>query len=206
MFIDALCNGLDPLPSDPETQKKWQAIYDSEGLERIQDELKNHDPDYAKEVDLQNPHRVLRALEIISLSGKKMAEVRKKQIAIRPFEIHRFVITLPREKLYTRIDARVLTMMRDGLLDEAKSVLAFQDLQSMNTVGYKELFAHLKGEINLTTAIELIQQNSRRYAKRQLTWFRRSKSNIWLNGESTEERLIELEGHLHHLLIHFRLI
>jgi len=201
LFIDALCNGLDPLLSDIEMQKKWQSVYEHEGLTKIQDELKTLDPDYANNVDLQNPHRVLRALEIISLTGKKMAEVRKNQIASRPFEIIRFVITLPREILYKRIDERVLQMIEEGLLEEAKTVLPFHQLQSLNTVGYKELFAHLKGETDLKSAIGLIQQNSRRYAKRQLTWFRKNKENIWLLGQTTEDRKAEILESIQKLVI-----
>lgn len=192
LFIDALCNGLDPLPSDIEMQKKWQYIYEHEGLTKIQDELKILDLDYANNIDLLNPHRVLRALEILSLTGKKMAEVRKNQIANRPFEIIKFVVTLPREILYKRIDERVVKMIEEGLLEEAKTVLPFHQLQSLNTVGYKELFAHLRGETDLKSAISLIQQNSRRYAKRQLTWFRRNKENIWLLSQTTEDRKAEI--------------
>lgn len=192
LFIDALCNGLDPLPSDIEMQKKWQDIYEHEGLTKIQDELKILDLDYANNIDLLNPHRVLRALEILSLTGKKMAEVRKNQIANRPFEIIKFVVTLPREILYKRIDERVVKMIEEGLLEEAKTVLPFHQLQSLNTVGYKELFAHLRGETDLKSAISLIQQNSRRYAKRQLTWFRRNKENIWLLSQTTEDRKAEI--------------
>lgn len=196
LFIDALCDGLDPLPSDAEMQKKWQNFLDTKGLVKLQDELTKLDPEYAEQVDLQNPHRVLRALEIISLTGKKMSEVRKNQKVNRPFKIHRYVITFPRELLYERIDLRVHQMMEAGLLEEVKSMIPFQNNQSLNTVGYKELFAHFNGEIDLKTAIELIQQNSRRYAKRQLTWFRRNKDNIWLSGLTTEERKLEIEKSL----------
>ncbi len=196
LFIDALCDGLDPLPSNAETQKKWQEFYDKEGLEKLQEELKKLDPDYYRQVDIKNPHRILRALEILTLTSKKMAEVRKNQKVERSFNIHRFVITLPREKLYKRIDLRVHEMMNEGLLEEVKSVIHFQHLQSLNTVGYKELFAHITGDYDLETAIAQIQQNSRRYAKRQLTWFRRNPDNIWLEGMETEERARELEKQL----------
>lgn len=196
LFIDALCDGLDPLPSNPETQKKWQDFYENEGLNKLQEELKKLDPDYYQQVDRNNPHRIIRALEILSLTGKKMAEVRKNQKVERPFEIHRYVISLPREKLYKRIDNRVLEMMTEGLMDEARKMIPHQELQSLNTVGYKELFALFKGDCDLETATAQIQQNSRRYAKRQLTWFRRNPNNLWLVSTTTEDRVIELEKHI----------
>jgi len=192
LFIDALCDGLDPLPSDLETQQKWQNLLEKEGLIALQQELKKQDPDYAKTVDMQNPHRLLRALEIISLTGKTMAEVRTNSKAKRPFAIHRYVVNLPREELYERINLRVLEMMKTGLLEEVKSVMIHRDLKSLNTVGYQELFSHIAGETTLENAIAMIQQNSRRYAKRQLTWFRRNEENHWLNGKTTEERLAEI--------------
>jgi tRNA dimethylallyltransferase len=192
LFIDALCDGLDPLPSNSEIQKKWQDFFEKKGLEQLQDELKKADPEFYEQVDKQNPHRIIRALEILTLTGKKMSDVRKNKKAIRPFEIHRFVITLPREKLYERINQRVLEMINDGLVAEAKKMIPFEYLQSLNTVGYKELFVHFKGETDLESAIAAIQQNSRRYAKRQLTWFRRNPENKWLHAETLEKRQTEL--------------
>jgi tRNA dimethylallyltransferase len=196
LFIDALCDGLDPLPSDEEMQKKWQEFFEKNGLEKLQNELKKVDPDYFEKVDQNNPHRLLRALEIVTLTGKKMAAVRKNLKVERPFEIHRFVITLPREDLYNRIDKRVEIMMKEGLLEEAKRMIPFKNLQSLNTVGYKELFDYFEHKCDLDSAISQIQQNSRRYAKRQLTWFRRNPKNIWLNSTTTDERISELEKEL----------
>ena len=192
LFIDALCYGLDPLPSDEKVQTEWQEKLDTNGLLFLQLELQKKDPEYSKIVDLNNPHRVIRALEINQLTGKTMGEVRTNQRKKRDFKIERYVLDFPREELYKRINQRVLQMMDDGLLEEVKSVSEFSHLQSMNTVGYKETFAYIKAEISLEEAISQIQQNSRRYAKRQLTWFRRDNDNQWLNSTSTDGRLEEI--------------
>lgn len=192
LFIDALCYGLDPLPADRTIQEKWKSILDEKGLPFLQQILYTKDPVYASEVDLENPHRVIRALEIIELTGKTMKEVRTHKKQIRDFSIFRYVIDLPREQLYDRIDTRVDEMMKMGLLDEVMSVQEYAHLQSLNTVGYKELFSFLIGDTNLEDAVEQVKQNSRRYAKRQLTWFRRDPENRWLSGDTTGDRLTEL--------------
>lgn len=196
LFIDAVCYGLDPLPADRSIQEKWQKTLEEKGLPFLQQELHEKDPVYAKEVDLSNPHRVIRALEIIELTGKTMKETRSNKKHTREFEIHRYVIDWPREELYERINQRVLEMVEAGLMDEAMSVREFAELQSLNTVGYKEVFSFFKGETNQEDAIDLIQQNSRRYAKRQLTWFRRDGENQWLRSTSTKDRLKELNEDL----------
>jgi tRNA dimethylallyltransferase len=196
LFVDALCYGLDPLPADKSIQEKYKKLLDEKGISFLQQELNTKDPVYTAEVDLENPHRVIRALEIIELTGKTMKEVRTNKKQIRSFEIHRFVIDMERQKLYDRIDERVLQMMTDGLMDEALAVQEFSHLQSLNTVGYKELYAFFNGDLPQDEAIALIQQNSRRYAKRQLTWLRRDDDNQWLTSESTEDRLIEIKKEL----------
>lgn len=196
LFIDAVCYGLDPLPADRSIQEKWLKTLEEKGLPFLQQELHEKDPVYAKEVDLSNPHRVIRALEIIELTGKTMKETRSNKKHTREFEIHRYVIDWPREELYKRINQRVLDMVEAGLMDEAMSVREFAELQSLNTVGYKEVFSFFKGETNQEDAIDLIQQNSRRYAKRQLTWFRRDGENQWLTSTSTKDRLKELNKDL----------
>ena len=192
LFIDALCYGLDPLPSDSKVKKFWEEKLHTNGLPWLQNKLHEKDPVYAKKVDLGNPHRVLRALEISTLTGKSMSEVRTNSKQVRNFESIRYVLDMPRESLYERIDQRVLQMMKDGLLEEVKRVQPLAHLQSLNTVGYKELFDFLDGKITLETAVEQIQQNSRRYAKRQLTWFRRDTQNQWLTSQTTEDRLMEI--------------
>ncbi len=192
LFIDALCYGLDPLPSDSKVKKFWEEKLQANGLPWLQNELYEKDPEYAKKVDLENPHRVLRALEILTLTGKSMSEVRSNSKQVRNFENIRYVLDMPRENLYKRIDQRVLQMMKDGLLEEVKQVKSLAHLQSLNTVGYKELFDFIDGKITLETAVEQIQQNSRRYAKRQLTWFRRDTQNQWLTSQTTEDRLMEI--------------
>ncbi len=192
LFIDALCYGLDPLPADKSVQEKYQSLLDEKGINFLKQELYDKDPVYASEVDLDNPHRVIRALEIIELTGKTMKEVRTNKKQNRNFNILRYVIDMPREELYERIDERVLQMMKDGLVDEVMSVQKFEHLQSLNTVGYKEIFMFLNGKMDKEEALALVQQNSRRYAKRQLTWFRRDAENQWLTSTTTEKRLKEI--------------
>ncbi len=192
LFIDALCYGLDPLPADNSIRDKYQKLQEEKGLQFLQQELYEKDPVYSTEVDLSNPHRVIRALEIIELTGKTMKETRSNKKHSRDFQIHKYVIDLPREDLYERINSRVLQMLEDGLMDEVMAVKEFAHLQSLNTVGYKELFAFFAGEMDQEEAIAQIQQNSRRYAKRQLTWFRRDVENQWLKSTTTENRVNEL--------------
>ncbi len=196
LFIDAVCYGLDPLPSDPKIKGFWEQQLLENGLEHLQNELKMKDFEFAQKVDLANPHRVLRALEILTLSGQKMADIRTNNRQKRNFESIRYVVNLPRKELYERIDQRVLQMMKEGLLQEVQLVKEHAHLQSLNTVGYKELFDYLDLKTSLPEAIENIQQNSRRYAKRQLTWFRRDADNQWLTGKTTEERLKEIVADL----------
>jgi tRNA dimethylallyltransferase len=192
MFINALCDGLDDIPSDKDLRDELSDEVKKDGLVALLSELQIKDPEYFAQVDQQNPVRLIRAIEAIRLSGKKYSELRAKSSATRPFAIQKFVIDLPREILYQRINQRVNLMMEKGLLEEVKSLLPYRNLQSLNTVGYSELFAYLDGEIALPEAIDLIKQNTRRYAKRQLTWFRKDDSNHWLKAQTTEEQVSEI--------------
>lgn len=180
MFSDALCYGLDDLPASQELKDELINIHRTSGLEPLLEELKSADPEYYAQVDKSNPARIIRALEVIRLSGKKYSELRVNKTAIRPFVIRRFVIDIPRELLYQRINERVDQMFEAGLIEEAKSVYHLRHLKSLNTVGYKELFAYFDGSVSLEEAKNQIKQNSRRYAKRQLTWFRRHSESIWI--------------------------
>lgn len=186
MFIDAVCNGLDDIPSDRILRDELNVLVEQKGLEPLLLELKAKDPEYFERVDRQNPVRVIRAIEAIRLSGKSFTELRKATKKEHPFAIRRFVINHPREQLYERINLRVDNMMEAGLLAEVKSVVDFKHLSSLKTVGYTELFSFLNGERTLDEAVELIKQNSRRYAKRQLTWFRKHEDAIWIQFDSTE--------------------
>jgi tRNA dimethylallyltransferase len=186
MFIDALCNGLDDIPASKELRDKLNSELIENGLEALLTELKEKDPEYYNQVDKQNPARVIRALEAIRLSGLPYSTMRKATQKKHPFEIKRFVINHPREQLYDRINRRVDNMMAQGLLEEVKKVKDFRHLSSLRTVGYSELFDYLDNKTDLPTAVELIKQNTRRYAKRQLTWFRRDPSVVWIPFNSVE--------------------
>lgn len=194
MFINALCDGLDDIPSDIKLRDELNEEVKKDGLAALLQELKVKDPEFYAKVDKQNPVRIIRAIEAIRLSGKKLSELREKKAVNRPFEIQKFVIDLPRAELYKRINQRVDIMMQQGLIEEVKSLLPFRKLQSLNTVGYVELFAYLDGEKELSEAIGLIKQNTRRYAKRQLTWFRKDETNYWLKAYNTSEQLREILG------------
>ncbi len=187
MFIDALCYGLDPIPTSQELKAAIQQEFESNGLEPLIDELKIKDPEYYHKVDKQNPMRVIRAIEVIRLTGKPYSDQRNNIPAKRNFKIHRYVINHPREKLYDRINLRVDMMIEKGLVEEVKSVIKFRNLTSLNTVGYKELFTYFDGECSLQEAIEKIKQNTRRYAKRQITWFKRHPESKWIDPEKNVE-------------------
>ena len=192
MFIDALCKGLDPIPSNIELRDELTNEFKLSGLENLCRELKEKDPEYFSQVDQKNPARIIRAIEAIRLSGKTYSELRTKKPAQREFESFSFVIDLPREVLYNRINQRVEIMFDKGLLEEAQKLIPYQDLQSLNTVGYSELFSYFKGEIDLETAKEQIKQNSRRYAKRQLTWFKRDEKAQWLKSSNLIDQMKEV--------------
>ncbi len=196
MFIDALCDGLDDIPTSPEVKDLVQQQFDEEGIEPLLEELKLSDQEYYEFVDKQNPMRIMRAIEVIRLTGKKFSELRKSQTKNRPFETKRFVINHDRKKLYDRINLRVDLMMKAGLLEEVKSVFSDRHLTSLNTVGYKELFSYLEGQASLDDAIELIKRNSRRYAKRQLTWFRRNPDAVWIEHDTNEKMIETILSHL----------
>lgn len=181
MFVDALCNGLDDIPTDPKVKQEIVATYESQGLEPLLKELQEKDPDFFGQVDKDNAPRVQRAVEAIRITGKPFSKLRTGHSKQRPFKVHRFVLDHNRQKLYDRINLRVDKMMEEGLEDEVRSVEQFRHLTSMNTVGYKELFSYFDGKITREEAIELIKQNSRRYAKRQLTWLRRNTENHWID-------------------------
>lgn len=192
MFISALCDGLDEIPNDVVLRDKLTQEVQEKGLDFLLEELKEKDLTYYEQVDKSNTVRVIRAIEAIRLSGQKYSEMRLKSVKKRKFECIRFVIDLPRETLYERINKRVDLMFEAGLLDEVKALVPHQHLQSLNTVGYKELFSYFKGEISLEEAKDLIKQNSRRYAKRQLTWFRRDKKATWLKTQTIQEQVKEV--------------
>ena len=197
LYADAVCKGLDDLPSvPPAIRSQVQAQYEAQGIAWLQAEVQRLDPAYWNEVDRSNPARLAHCVELCLTTGKPYSSLLSRQpsavsgqpIKKRPFRIVKVALDRPRNFLYARINERVKKMMADGLLDEAKAVYAKRHLNSLQTVGYRELFGYLDGEYDLERAIELIQQNTRHYAKRQLTWFRRDKEITWLDAENDYEK------------------
>ncbi|TCO07093.1 tRNA (adenosine(37)-N6)-dimethylallyltransferase MiaA [Natronoflexus pectinivorans] len=188
MYIDAFCNGIDELPTvDSDLRQELQEKLNVEGIESIRQQLKILDPDFYHQVDLKNPKRVVHAVEICLMTGKPYSSLRTAPKKKRPFSILKVGLNMDRSELYGRINSRVLQMVDDGLLQEAKALIDHQHLNALNTVGYKELFASFNGEHSIEKAIELIQRNSRHYAKKQLSWFRRDAEMHWFHpGEINE--------------------
>lgn len=185
MYIDAITKGIDDIPTvDEHTRAQIKQRFETEGLERLTEELRLLDPEYYKIVDLKNHKRVVHALEICYMTGKTYTSFRKNIHKERPFRIVKVGLQRERESLFARINARVDTMMAEGLLEEAKSVYPMRHLNSLNTVGYKELFKYFEGEWNLETAVERIKKNTRVYAKKQMTWFKRDHEIVWLDADN----------------------
>ena len=189
MFIDALTLGLDEIPHDKKVQEKWMVIYESEGLEFLQNELARLDPVYFSEVDTCNPVRLIRALEVIELTQKPFSDSRKKAVKY-DYDIVRIGIAWNRPELYQRIDYRVDTMIEAGLFEEAKSLFPLRNLKALNTVGYSEFFRYWENECDFDEAVEKIKQHTRNYAKRQLTWLKRYEDLMELNPNG-QDSLIE---------------
>ncbi|HOW30683.1 MAG TPA: tRNA (adenosine(37)-N6)-dimethylallyltransferase MiaA [Bacteroidales bacterium] len=188
LYIDAVCNGIDDFPDpDPELRSYLKGLLRDEGIEKLQNLLFKHDPEYYRSVDLMNPVRLQRALEVVLSTGKPYSELRAGQPKVRDFNIVKIGLNLPREVLFARIARRVDKMMDDGLLEEVRSLLPFRHLTALNTVGYKELFDYLDGNITLPQAVENIKTNTRRYAKRQLTWLRRDPEVKWVEPDHVQE-------------------
>jgi len=190
MYIDAVCSGIDDIPTiDCETRNFWLAQYKEKGAEFIQNELKRLDIEHYNRVDLNNHKRVLHALEICSIIGRPYSEIRTGKTKKRPFNIVKIGLNRPREELYERINARVEQMMTDGLLNEAAQFYEHRHLNTLNTVGYKELYEYMSGKISLDEAVDLIKRDSRRYAKRQISWFNRDKEIHWFHPDNESEIL-----------------
>lgn len=187
MYIDAICKGIDDIPTvDNDTRRMMMEKYEKEGLERLCAELKLLDPEYYSIVDLKNPKRVIHALEICYMTGKTYTSFRTGNKKQRPFDIIKIGLCREREELYERINRRVDMMINDGLVDEVKSVYQYRDLNSLNTVGYKEIIQYLDGNCTLNFAIEKIKQNSRIYSRKQMTWFKRDNEITWFHPDNEE--------------------
>ena len=187
MYIDAVCDGIDDIPTiDDQTRTMMKQRLADEGLEALCEELRQRDPEYYEIVDRQNPRRVVHALEICLMTGKTYTSFRKREKRQRPFNIIKIGLNRPREELYDRINRRVDQMMADGLLEEAKALYPKRHLNALNTVGYKELFDYIDGRWPLEEAVERIKGNTRRYARKQLTWFKKDESIRWFHPDETE--------------------
>lgn len=180
LYIDAICKGIDDVPNiDEELRSSLWKRFETEGIENLQKELRLLDPEYYATVDPKNGKRIIHALEICLQTGKPYSSIRKNSKKERPFTIEKIGITRPREELYERINLRVEKMFEEGLLEEARSLYPYRELNALNTVGYKELFEYFDGNWTLDYAKQMIQQNTRHYAKKQITWFKRDPEIIW---------------------------
>ncbi len=190
LYEKAVTDGLDEFPEvDEKFRQELNAEFKNNGIEKLQQELKISDPEYYKTADIQNPVRVIRALEIIRGTGQKFSSFRTSNQTQRNFKIIKIGLELPREELYERINHRVDLMIKDGLLEEAKSLYPNRELNALQTVGYRELFEFIDGKTDLETAISEIKKNSRRYAKRQMTWYRKDERINWFSPFDKEKVL-----------------
>ena len=190
MYIDAVCKGIDDIPTvDDNTRQMMKQRLANEGLEALVNELKHLDAEHWKIVDRNNPRRVVHALEICHMTGKPYSSFRTNSIKQRPFNIIKIGLNRPRDILYERINQRVLTMMDEGLENEARDVYPLRHLNSLNTVGYKELFAYFDELISLNEAVRQIQSNTRQYMRKQLTWFKKDENMAWFNPDNIEDIL-----------------
>lgn len=195
MYIDAICKGIDDIPTvDNDTRQMMMYKYEKDGLERLCAELKLLDPEYYSIVDLKNPKRVIHALEICYMTGKTYTSFRTGNKKERPFRIIKIGLNRDREELYERINKRVDIMINDGLVDEVRSVYQYKSLNSLNTVGYKEIIQYLDGNWTLDYAIEKIKQNSRIYSRKQMTWFKRDNEIKWFHPDRENEIMEYIEA------------
>jgi tRNA dimethylallyltransferase len=195
LYVKAICEGFDEVPTaSSEIRNRLNAEFEEHGIAYLQEKLKTADPLYYEQVDLNNPQRLIRALEVFEHTGVPFSAYRKAIVNPRPFKTIKIGIDLPRAILYDRINHRVDEMAKQGLVEEVRSLLPYRHLNALNTVGYSELFDYFDGKIDLETAIALIKQNTRRFAKRQMTWFRKDKEIRWLkpDGDSIDTILREL--------------
>jgi len=182
MYIDAVCNGIDDIPTiDDTTRATMKRRLEEEGLDSLCEELKRLDPEHYAVVDKKNPRRVVHALEICHMTGQTYTSFRRNERKERPFNIVKIGLTREREELYTRINSRVDEMMRNGLLHEAEALIDKRSLNALNTVGYKEMFTYMDGQWSLEEAVERLKGNTRRYARKQLTWFKKDEDMKWID-------------------------
>lgn len=197
LYVNALINGLDEMPEiDLSIREKLNKRFEIEGLSSIQEQLSILDPEYFAKVDQNNPQRMIRGLEVFLSTGKKLSSMLSATKKVRPFNMIKFGLNTDRAFLYDRINQRVDQMIANGLVEEVKSLRSFRKYNALNTVGYSEIFDYLDGKIALEDAINAIKQNTRRFAKRQLTWFRRDEEIKWFEPNDTENVIGYIEGRL----------
>jgi tRNA dimethylallyltransferase len=190
LYIKAVCEGFDELPDVPEgIRERIMAEYEEKGLTWLQRQVEINDPDYFSRVDQRNPHRLVRALELNYATGKRVTEFHQNKKLEHAFEIQKIGLELEREELYARIDRRIDKMIQSGLFEEAERWYPWKDLNALQTVGYQEIFGYMDGLYNREEAIRLLKRNSRNYAKRQLTWFKKDKEITWFRPDQFEEIL-----------------
>lgn len=192
LYVDAVINGLDTFPDiDPKVRLRLNEALQTQGLAHLQEQLRKLDPEYAEKVDHQNPHRVIRALEVCLGTGVPYSSFLDKNKPPRPFETMIVGLNTDRITVYERIDRRVDQMLREGLLEEARPLFPFREKNALQTVGYKEIFLFLEGAYDLDFAVSEIKKNSRRFAKRQMTWFKKREGVIWLDAMDPVETNVE---------------
>lgn len=197
MYIDAVCKGIDLLPTvSSDVRQTMKRRLETEGLEALCRELEQLDPDHYGEVDLKNPKRVVHALEICHMTGRSYSSLRTNRVKERPFRIVKVGLARDRAELYDRINSRVDQMIAGGLVDEACRVYPFRHFNSLNTVGYKELFRFFDGELTLPEAIEKIKQSTRIYSRKQMTWFKRDPDIVWFHPDCTDEIITYIDNRL----------
>lgn len=198
LYIDALCKGIDDLPdADPSIRRQLRDGYEHYGIQYLRNRLLDLDPDHYAETDTSNPQRLIRALEVCMATGVPYSSLRSQAVRQRPFRIRYFGLMTSRDELYARINRRVDQMMADGLENEVRDLMPFRHLNALMTVGYRELFSYFDGEMLLEEAVVKIKTNTRRYAKRQLTWFKRNPEMVWLDPDdpATIKTIIHSETH-----------
>ncbi len=192
LYVDAVVKGLDDFPEiDPGVRRLLVSALQEKGIAYLQEELKRHDPEHYKKVDLQNPHRLIRALEVCLVAKKPYSSFLKKKKAKRFFKTIYIGLNADRSVVYDRIDRRVDQMLANGLVEETKSLFEHKGLNALQTVGYKELFAHFEGHGPYEEAVLEIKKNTRRFAKRQLTWYRKNESILWVSHDETTEKVVK---------------
>ncbi len=195
LYIKTFCEGLDEMPAvSPQVRRQIVDAYKEKGLAWLQQELRSKDPAFWEMAEQQNPQRLMRALEIIEGTGQSITAFRNRNQVQRPFAMVKIGLELPRELLYQRINQRVDQMMETGLLEEVQSVAAYKHLNALQTVGYKELFQYLDGQCSLDEAVHMIKQNTRHYAKRQMTWFKKDSAIRWVDARDTDRLLLEFHS------------